>query len=242
MLDQRLSSLFSFASHGSGRMLKETNGLYAKLVSLVPTWDSSYPALPSDLQSMSCRLKMRNLGENNCFLFCYVAAWHLAHVQSLCAIFSWQTRTNPETFSPSNPITHHPIGVFEMPMAFNQKPRFENLKKVQVNVFLYQKIDFTPLQLLKRRKLPFIWDIFLRAMVEPTFNFWSKTWIFCKASWNNNFYNPLKKYALTAFLFATQRDVKKDVLRLARKTTQALTNYQEKSKMTYNFKITNPFG
>ena len=36
MLDQILSSLFSFTSHGSGWMLKDINGLYVKIVSYVP--------------------------------------------------------------------------------------------------------------------------------------------------------------------------------------------------------------
>ena len=72
MLDQILSSLFNFTSHGSGWMLKDINGLYVKLVSYVPVRGSSYLALPSDLQSMNCLLNIRNREDNNCFLCCYV--------------------------------------------------------------------------------------------------------------------------------------------------------------------------
>ena len=149
MLDQMLSSVFSFTSHGSGWMLKEINGLYVKLVSYVPIRGSSYLALPSDLQSMNCLLNIRNREDNNCFLYCYVAAWPFTYAQSLYENVGWRMRTNPETYSTSNPMTHEPVGDFEMPMAFNQIPRFENLNKVQVNVFRYQKKDLIPLRISK---------------------------------------------------------------------------------------------
>ena len=161
MLDQMLSSLFSFTSHGSGWMLKDINGLYVKLVSYVPIRGSSYLALPSDLQSMNCLLNIRNREDNNCFLYCYVAAWHFTYAQSLYENLGWRMRTNPETYSTSNPMTHQPVGHFEMPMAFNQIPRFENLNKVQVNVFRYQNKDLIPLRISKRQELPFILDLLL---------------------------------------------------------------------------------
>ena len=161
MLDQMLSSLFSFTSHGSGWMLKDINGLYVKLVSYVPIRGSSNPALPSDLRSMNCLLNIRNREDDNCFLYCYVAAWHFTYGQSLYENVGWRMRTNPETFSPSNPMTHQPVGDFEMPMAFNQILTFENLNKVQVNVFRYQKKDLIPLRLSKRQELPFILDLLL---------------------------------------------------------------------------------
>ena len=161
MLDQMLSSLFSFTSHGSGWMLKVIDGLYVTLVSYVPIRGSSYLALPSDLQSMNCLLNIRNREDNNCFLYCYVAAWHFTYAQSLYENVGWRMRTKPETYSTSNPMTHQPVGDFEMPMAFNQIPRFENLNKVQVNVFRYQKKDLIPLRISKRQELPFILDLLL---------------------------------------------------------------------------------
>ena len=75
-------------------------------------------------------------------------------------------RTNPETYSPFNPMTHQPVGDFEMPMAFNQTPRFENLNKVQVNVFCYQKKDLIPLRISKRQKLPCFLDLLLLSNGE----------------------------------------------------------------------------
>ena len=97
-------------------MLKAINGLYVKLVSYVPIRGSSYLALPSDLQSMNCLLNIRNREDKNCFLYCSVAAWHFIYAQSLYENVGWRMRTNPETYSPSNPMTHQPVGDFEMPI------------------------------------------------------------------------------------------------------------------------------
>ena len=58
-------------------------------------------------------------------------------------------------------MAHQLVGEFEMPMAFNQIPRSENLSKIQVNVFRYQKKDLIPLRLSKRQELPFILDLLL---------------------------------------------------------------------------------
>ena len=81
ILDQMLSSLFSFASHRSGWMLKEINGLYVKLVSYIPLRVSAFFALPSDLQSVNCLLNIRNRHDNNSFLYSYVAGWHFAYAE-----------------------------------------------------------------------------------------------------------------------------------------------------------------
>ena len=138
MVDRMLSSLFSFISHGSGWLLKEMNRLNVKLVSYIPIRGSSYPALPSDLQSMNCLFNIRDQENNNC-IYCYVGAWHLAYGQSLFENIGSRMKTNPETYSPSSPMTHLPVGDFEIPMAFSQIPRFENLNKVQIIVFLNRK-------------------------------------------------------------------------------------------------------
>ena len=161
MLDQILSSLFSFISHGSRWMLKDINGFYVKLVSYVPIRGSAYLALPCDLQIMECLLNIRIQEDNNCFLYCYEAAWHLAYGQSLFAKAGWRMRMKSETYSPSHPMTHQPVGDFEMPMAFNQIRRFENLNKVQINLFRYQKKDLIPTRILKQQELPLILNLLL---------------------------------------------------------------------------------
>ena len=129
---QLLSSLFSFTSHVSWCVLKEINGLYVKLVSHMPMRGSSYLALPSDFQCLNRLFNVRNRDDNNCFLYCYVVAWQLVYAQSLNENVGRRMRTNPETYSPSNGLSHEPVGDFEMQMAFNQIPRFESLNNFRV--------------------------------------------------------------------------------------------------------------
>ena len=161
MLDQMLTSLLSFTAHGSGWMLKEITGVHVKLVSYLPIRGSSYLPLPTSLQSMNCLLNIRNREDNNCFLYCYVAAWHFNFGQSLYDNVGWRMKTSPQTYSASNPLAHQPMGEFQMPMGFNDIPRFENLNIVQVNVFRYQKKGLIPLRISKKQDFPFILDLLL---------------------------------------------------------------------------------
>ena len=241
-----LSSLFSFTSHGSGWILKDINGFYVELVWYVPLRGSFYLALPSDLQSMNCLLNVKNPEDNNCFLYCYVAVWLFAYAQSLHENVGWWMRTNPEIYSRCNPVKHHLV-----PMAFDQTLSFENLNKVQVNAFRYQKKDLIPLMhSVSKRKISFhceyhndrnchsSWTFFL-AMVKLTIMFWSKSWNFWSAFWNK-FHDPVAKYAVNVLICPTQLKFTKDILKLASKTKQPLLNYQMKRKTSYTFKTTSP--
>ena len=161
MLDQMLTSLMSFTSHGSGWILQKIIGLNIPLVSHVPIRASSFIALPSSLQSMACLLNIRNRNDNNCFLYCYVAAWHFKFGPSLHDNVSWRLRTSPETYSRSNLLAHQPVGDFEMPMGFNQIPKFERFNNVQVNVFHYRKKTLIPVLISKNRDSRFVIDLLL---------------------------------------------------------------------------------
>ena len=161
MLDQMLTSLMSFTSHGSGWILQKIIGLNIRLVSHVPIRASSFIALPSSLQSMACLLNIRNRNDNNCFLYCYVAAWHFKFGPSLHDNVSWRLRTSPETYSRSNLLAHQPVGDFEMPMGFNQIPKFERFNNVQVNVFHYRKKTLIPVLISKNRDSRFVIDLLL---------------------------------------------------------------------------------
>ena len=68
MLDQMLSSLFTFTSLASGWILEKINGVEVRLVSHLPIKGSSYLALPSALQNLNYLLNIRNHDDNNCFL------------------------------------------------------------------------------------------------------------------------------------------------------------------------------
>ena len=109
---------------------------------------------------MICLLNIRNLEVTSA---CSIVTWQRGFSLMLRVYdnVGWRMGTIPETYSPSNPMLHQPFGDFEMPMAFNQIPRFENLNKVQVNVFRYQKKDLIPLRISKRQELPFILDLLL---------------------------------------------------------------------------------
>ena len=83
----------------------------------------------------------------NYLLCCYVAARHLASGQNLSQNVRWRMRTSPETISPPDRTTNQPVADFEMPMAFHQIPRFENLDKVKIKIFRYQGKDLIQLRI-----------------------------------------------------------------------------------------------
>ena len=110
------------------------------------------------LQSLACLLNIRNRNDNNCFLYCYVAAWHFKFGPSLNDSVTWRLRTSPETYSRSNLLAHQPVGDTEMPMGFNQIPKFERLSNVQVN---YRKKTLIPVLNSKNRDSRFVIDLLL---------------------------------------------------------------------------------
>ena len=83
MLDQMLTSLVTFTTHGSGWVLKQIIGLNIRLVSHLPVRGSSFIALPPFLDNMKCLLNIRNHNANNCLIYCYVASWHYRFGPSL---------------------------------------------------------------------------------------------------------------------------------------------------------------
>ena len=161
MLDQMLTSLVTFTTHGSGWVFKKIIGLNIRLVSHVPIRGSSYIALPPFLENMKCLLNIRNHGDNNCFIYCYVAAWHFKFGPSLHENVTWRMRTSPETYNTSNELAHQPLGEYEMPMGFNQIPRFEKANKVQVNVFQYRQKNLIPILISKQNEFRFVLDLLL---------------------------------------------------------------------------------
>ena len=161
MLDQMLTSLVTFTTHGSGWVLKQIIGLNIRLVSHLPIRGSSYIALPPFLDNMKCLLNIRNHGDNKCFIYCYVAAWHFKFGPSLHESVSWRLRTSPETYSAVNILAHQPLGEYEMPMGFKQIPKFEKTNKVQVNIFQYHKKNLIPLLISKQKDFRFTLDLLL---------------------------------------------------------------------------------
>lgn len=136
MLDEVLSVFFNFSTQGSGWQLSKIQKIGVKLVRFSPIFGSSYLALPTELQRCQFLLNIRNFHDQNCFSYCYTAAFHAKYGPALVEPnTSWRTRTNPSTYSRENPNAKQPDGGFEGPMNMKDIPRFEQQNNVQINVF-----------------------------------------------------------------------------------------------------------
>ena len=136
MVEQMLLSLNSFASHGSGWTLDQIIKIEIRTVKSKPIEGSSYLALPHKLSQTSALLNIRNREDENCFLYCFTAAYHLKYGPRLVPKgTSSRQITSPHTYGPENKIAKQPIGQYYMPMGFHQMSRFEELNNVRVNVF-----------------------------------------------------------------------------------------------------------
>ena len=77
MVEQIILSLNSFASHGSGWTLDQIKKIDIRTVKPKPIAGSSYVALPNKLSQTSALLNIRIREDENCFLYCFTAAYHL---------------------------------------------------------------------------------------------------------------------------------------------------------------------
>ena len=77
MVEQMLLALSNFASHGSGWTLNQIVNIEIRLAKAKPIRTSSYLALPDNLARTCSLLNIRNREDENCFLYCYTAAYHL---------------------------------------------------------------------------------------------------------------------------------------------------------------------
>ena len=79
MFEQMLMSPNSFASHGCGWTLDQIMKIEIRTVKWKPITSSSYLALPQRLSHTSALLNIRNREDENCFLYCFTAAYHLKY-------------------------------------------------------------------------------------------------------------------------------------------------------------------
>ena len=136
MVEQMLLALNNFASHGSGWTLNQIVNIEIRLAKAKPIRASSYLALPGKLARTCSLLNIRNREDENCFLYCYTAAYHFKFAPRLLPPGAPARRiTSPVTYGPGNPLAKQADGVFDMPMGFHQMTRFEELNNVCVNVF-----------------------------------------------------------------------------------------------------------
>ena len=67
LIEQLASALYTFASHGSGWILKEIKNLFEKLVSFSPIQDRSFIALPGNHRNCQSLINSHNIVDENCF-------------------------------------------------------------------------------------------------------------------------------------------------------------------------------
>ena len=161
LIEQLASALYTFASHGSGWILLEIKNLFVKFLSFSPIQGRSFIALPSNLRNCQSLINIRNIVDENCFFYCFTAAYHLHTDEPLIHTSSWRCKTSSDTYNPSiNPLAKKHLGEFPTPMPFNQIDRFEKLNEVQVNVFRFEEKDLVPLRVSKYDS-DFVMDLLL---------------------------------------------------------------------------------
>ena len=90
-LNKMLYFLFMFSSKGSECILRKLNRLEVKTATFAPVHASSYIAPPGFLNGCRSLLNIRNHFDHNCFVFCFVAAYHIKNQ-------SGTEQTNPDTY------------------------------------------------------------------------------------------------------------------------------------------------
>ena len=125
MVEKMRIVLTTFSSNGSGWVLEKVIKLIVNFARYRPITGSSYIALPSKLQNCRGLLNIRNHEDPNCFLYCYVAAYHMHNNISLdrpgrnCNT----DKTSPETYKQTN--LYQSTGHFDMPMGLEDINQFE---------------------------------------------------------------------------------------------------------------------
>ena len=83
MVEKMMIVLMTFASNSSGLVLDKVVKVTVNFDRYRPITGSSFIALPSKLQNCRGLLNIRNHGDANCFLYCYIAAYHMHNNISL---------------------------------------------------------------------------------------------------------------------------------------------------------------
>ena len=137
MVDEMLTTLNNFSSHGSGWTVEKYQQLEVRCAKTRSARGSSYLNVPGELKGSHHLLNIRNQDDEKCFLYCFTAQYHLQFGPALTQPDSnWRVKTSPSTYDPDiNPQAKSPNGEFDMPMGFSQMKLFEQLNRVRVNVF-----------------------------------------------------------------------------------------------------------
>ena len=149
MVEKMMIVLTTFAPNGSGWVLEKVIKVIVNFARYRPVTGSSYIALPTKLQNCRGLLNIRNHEDANCFLYCYIAAYHMHNNISLYRPGRNYNidKTSPQTYKQAN--LHQPTGHFDKPMGLEDINQFENLNEIRINVFGYDGRDLFPLRVSK---------------------------------------------------------------------------------------------
>ena len=137
-VDQILSTVHQYASHGSGWRIRRIDKIVLKKVKSAPIRGSSYLPLPADLLKLKrFLLNIRNYEDDRCLEYCFVAEYHR---QNNIPLTLHTMQSNEEEKASFNDYrrksrANEPTGDFVYPMGLPAIARFEILNEVQVNVF-----------------------------------------------------------------------------------------------------------
>ena len=98
MLSKMSNILFMFSSQDNGWILRKVRRLEIKIADFAPVHASSYIALPGFLNGCRILLNILNQFDQNCFVYCFVAAYRLKNrINLLTECRSRTEKTNPDT-------------------------------------------------------------------------------------------------------------------------------------------------
>ena len=127
-VDQILSTVYQYASHGSGWRICRIDKIVLKMVKSAPIRGSSYLPLPADLLKLKRFLLIyRNYEDNSCFEYCFVAEYHWQNNIPLTLRTMQSKEEEKASFYDyrRNSRAHEPTGDFVYPMGLPAIRNFE---------------------------------------------------------------------------------------------------------------------
>ena len=118
-VDKMFNTLFTFTASGSGWISEKCVELDVDFAIFNRICGPSNLATPTELDASRILLNIRNHQDHICFLYCFLAAWHLKHGPLLYVAGreTVRNRTRQPLFSRSNPLAHQAEGDFDISMA-----------------------------------------------------------------------------------------------------------------------------
>ena len=185
MIEHMLNTINCFASsHGSGWLEEKISILTVKFSKISPLRAGSYLLFPSDLKKQNFSpAKIETKNNNKCFLYCFIAAYHLLQQKNGPALYkasegfqknrkiaTYEGKSDEEDKDEDN-VQEVVVneekketikivkteGEFDMPMSNLDIERFERMNNVQINVFRYLSDKLIPVPFAET----FVMDLFL---------------------------------------------------------------------------------